>query len=60
MTASEALARLRSGNAAYSMLPSWWLSMTLPATRITKSSPMPASKIASGITRESEHAITIA
>ncbi len=45
---------------AYSMLPSWWLSTTLPATRMTKSSPMPAEKTASGITRESEHASTMA
>lgn len=29
---------------AYSILPSWWLSITLPATRITNSSPIPAEK----------------
>lgn len=46
--------------AAYSMLPSWWSSMTLPASRMTNSSPMPAEKMFSGMTRESEQVTMMA
>ena len=46
--------------AAYSMLPSWWSSMMLPASRMTNSSPMPAEKMFSGMTRESEQVTMMA
>ena len=42
------------------MLPSWCLSRTLPATLITKRSPISAPKICSGTTLESAQQTTIA